>query len=128
MAKQTIDGDNNVQVGKVEGDIHVERSTPIINPSDPDVVACPFKCGQLTWWNAPKCWNCGRPVFQHFEHQRRSLRKKMLKRRGKILVLLGLVIIVVGNYLPNSIGDVAMWFGVFSLLGAYVQYKAAEQL
>ncbi|ECI5747489.1 hypothetical protein D5P88_15860 [Salmonella enterica subsp. enterica] len=128
MVKQKIEGNNNVQVGKMEGDVHIEHSAPIINPSDPDVVACPFKCGQLTWWNAPKCWNCGRPVLQYFEHQWRLSRKNTLTRRAIVLALMGFAMLFGGSYLPDGISGIIMVLGGFSLGAALLHGQAVDQL
>src|SRR5690606_26879863 len=80
MANQQIEGNNNVQVGRLDGDLIVEPPTPFMREDDPNVVPCPFQCGQRTWWNAPGCWNCGRPVLAFFQQQARNAQKERLTK------------------------------------------------
>lgn len=78
--------------------------TPIMNPNDPNIVSCPFGCGQLTWWNANECWNCRRPVFEYFLSQKRKERKRKLEKHSILTAVIGFALFVVGfMYLLNVI-------------------------
>ncbi len=128
MVKQRIDGDGNVQVGKLEGDVIVDRLAPIMREDDPDVVHCPFNCGQLTWWNAPKCWNCGRPVLAYFEQQARQARKDAMNKRAALFGLAGAILIWGGSYLPSAISGMAIGAGAIAIIGFFICGTVADKM
>lgn len=128
MTRQRIDGDNNVQVGKLEGDVIVDRLAPIMREDDPDIVYCPFDCGQRTWWNAPECWNCGRPVLEYFNNQARAARKATLIKRAAILGTLGVAMLWGSSYLPNGISGMAMAVGIIAMIVAFASIQVADKL
>lgn len=128
MAKQKIDGDNNVQVGKVEGDLRLERRTPIMRADDPNVVSCPYNCGQLTWYDAEECWNCTRRVKDYYIEQGR---KALLETRNMQIAIAGALSFAVlfgSQYLPVSWRGYAMCLGIGGLGMTVLLIKDAETI
>lgn len=123
MAKQTIDGDNNVQVGTIEGDFRLERRAPIMREDDPNVVWCPYDCGQLTWYDSEQCWNCTRRVKDYFVEQGR---KALLSEREKqitIAVAISAVVLFGAQHLPDSwrIYGICLGFGGLGIAGLLIR-------
>lgn len=115
MAKQRIDGSNNVQVGKVEGDLNLDRRAPIMREDDPNVVECPYGCGQLTWYDAEECWNCSRRVKDYFFEVGR---KALLETRNAQIAVSGGVAIAIllgADFLPEGWKGYAMLVGLAAL-------------
>lgn len=128
MAKQKIDGDNNVQVGKVEGDLNLGRRAPIMREDDPNVVECPYKCGQLTWYDAEECWNCSRRVKDYFFEVGR---KKLLDIRNTQAAVSGavaLAILLGADHLPDGWKGYAMLVGLAALGVTVLLMKASDNL
>lgn len=128
MAKQRIDGSHNVQVGKVEGDLNLERRAPIMREDDPNIVECPYGCGQLTWYDAEECWNCSRRVKDYFIEQGR---KALLETRNMQIVVVGALALAVlygSQYLPAGWKGYAVALGLGGLGLTALLIKATEEL
>lgn len=97
MVKQKIEGDNNIQLGTVHGSVFIDKRRPHFLPNDPNVVDCPYKCGQKTWFNSDKCWNCDRPVAQYFEYQEKLEQQKKIKRFNMIFSIVMNTIAMIGG-------------------------------
>lgn len=83
-------------------DIHTQGRDPIFDPKDPNVIDCPFGCGQKTWYHAQTCRNCDQPVAQYFEYQEQLERQRQSKRFGmKVSIAMNTIAMVVGLYLIN---------------------------
>lgn len=83
-------------------DIHAQVREPIFDPSDSNVIDCPFGCGQKTWRHAQTCRNCDQPVAQYFEYQEQLELQRQSKRFGMIMSLvMNAIAMVVGIYLIN---------------------------
>lgn len=128
MAKQTIDGDNNVQVGKVEGDLRLERRTPIMRKDDPNVVRCPFGCGQLTWYDAEECWNCTRRVKDHYVARERRALLETRNIQIAISGALSLALLLGGDYLPESWRGYTIFLGIAGVGATVLLMKASDEL
>ncbi|MCP3130045.1 hypothetical protein [Shewanella sp. KJ2020] len=103
MVKQKIEfGNNNIQISGVQGSVIIDKRRPHFLPNDPNVVDCPFHCGQQTWFNSDKCWNCDRPVAQYFEYKEQLERQRQSRRFGMIVSLvMNIIAMVVGLYFIN---------------------------
>lgn len=120
--KQTINGDDNVQVGTVEGPLIIDKRRPIFQHNDPNVVECPYGCGQQTWFNSDKCWNCDRPVAQYFIDEDREKRRKEFKQtrfsEGVLAIVFSACIYMVSPYLIESIAAYTKFFSFpFLMMG-----------
>lgn len=105
--KQNIEGDNNIQISKVQGSVVIDKRRPHFLPNDPNVVDCPYHCGQQTWFNSDKCWNCDRPVGQYFLELARQKQREEFKnntfRIGVTAIGLSAGIYIISPYLPENI-------------------------
>ena len=128
MAKQRIDGDNNVQIGKVEGNLKLERRAPIMRKDDPNVVDCPFGCGVKTWCNAEQCWNCTRRVKDHFIAQQRKARLETKQWQALISGAVAAALLFGFDHLPESLRGYALALGLGVLGATVLLLKSVEQL
>lgn len=107
MVKQEIEGDNNIQISGVQGSVIIDKRRPHFLPNDPNVVDCPYHCGQQTWFNSDKCWNCDRPVEQYFLELARQKQREEFKNRafdgGINAIGISIGIYIISPYLPESI-------------------------
>lgn len=128
MAKQTIDGNHNVQVGKIEGDLKLERRAPIMREDDPNVVDCPYDCGQQTWYDAEECWNCSRRVKDYFiaVYYRGVLKTR--KMQAGVSGAVAVAALFAFQYLPESLRMYALVFGLGGLGATMLLLKSIEQL
>lgn len=105
--KQNIEGDGNIQInGNVET-IIVDKRRPHFLPNDPNVINCPHDCGQRTFIDLENCWNCERPVKQHFLDLERQKQREEFKNKafdgGLIAIGISIGIYIVSPYLPENI-------------------------
>lgn len=113
---QHIDGEGNFVAGRdlvKQIDVHNEGRRPIFSPNDPNVVDCPFGCGQRTWFNAERCWNCDQPVSRYFNQIAQQERQQRWERLNFRMVITIAALATLG-------GISMMWFSeqLFSKTGA----------
>ncbi|MGE6436630.1 hypothetical protein [Shewanella baltica] len=83
-------------------DIHTQGRDPIFDPNDPNVIDCPFDCGQKTWRHAQSCRNCDQPVAQYFEYKEQLERQRQSNRFSmKVSLVMNTIAMVVGLYFIN---------------------------
>jgi len=116
----------HLEIERVDGDLVIERTRPNMRADDPDIVLCPFGCGELTWWNSDECWNCRRPVYAHFRYINRKQRQKKLYNRSGIFFFSGLGLMFIDVYLPINTHAMLTLAWVFFLLLSYICSKAAD--
>ncbi len=116
------------EVKQLEGDLVVERQRPFMRADDPNIVRCPFGCGELTWWNSHECWNCRRPVHQYFIDKHRQARREVLNNRALVASLIGVGLMLLASQLPSDLSLWAVLPGLGSWCFAGICGKAAENL
>ncbi|NMG45943.1 hypothetical protein GPA22_19685 [Aromatoleum toluvorans] len=123
MANQRIDGNNNVQVGHVGGDLVIGES---FDPHNPNLIACP-SCWKLTSRYAAPC-RCGFQVAAHFAALARRERKEKLIKRAVLLSVVGLPALLGSTHIASTFGGPLMWVGLGLLALAYMHVQAADRL
>lgn len=123
MANQRIDGNNNVQVGHVGGDLVIGET---LDPNNPNLIECP-SCWQLTSRYAAPC-RCGFPVAEYFAAQARAQRKSKLVKRAAWLSVLGLPALFGSTQVSGTFGGPLMWIGLGLLALAFMHIQASERL
>lgn len=112
----------------VDGDVVVERSRPFMRHDDPNIVDCPYGCGERTWWNATECWNCRRPVFQYFQNLTRKAKKEKFERICLFSFLIGFGLFILGGQLPEEYRLFGFVPGVFCFVIACLFGKESDRL
>lgn len=109
MAKQRIDGDGNIQVARVEGDLSIVQDEPF-DPDNPNLTDCP-SCWKPASRYASLCPRCGYNIVGHFAALEREERRNLVFARAKVCGLLAVGLIVLLNlpWLPAS------WKGYLSI-------------
>lgn len=103
MAKQRIDGDNNVQVGRVDGDLTIGQDDPL-DPGNPNLVECP-SCWKLASRYASPCPRCGFPVAEHFAALVRERQRKQVQSKATVCAVIFLVSMMATtvSWLPEAL-------------------------
>ncbi|WP_306604522.1 hypothetical protein [Azonexus sp.] len=126
--KQRIDGDNNIQVGRVDGDLTIGQDDPF-DPNNPNLTDCP-SCWKPASRFAAQCPKCGYNIAGHFAALAREARCKELVGRAQVcgvLAVCGMLLINI-PWLPES------WKGTLSIAAlvagfvAMAHWSAAEKL
>lgn len=116
MVKQRIDGNNNVQVGHVDGNLTISPDDPL-DSSNPNLIQCP-SCWKLASRWARPCPRCGYDIAGHFAALERE------ERRTRAMWVAGVctVVFVLGGVLMGT-----SWFPE-SLRGALTVVTFAAML
>lgn len=125
---QKIDGDNNIQVGRVDGALNIGSDDPL-DPNNPNLIECP-SCWKLASRAASPCPRCGYNILAHFAAIEREERRKLVIGRA---VLCGVVFIGAGilsgvSWLPQSLKGTFAFAAVGAALMGAAFLSAADKL
>lgn len=100
---QKIEGDNNIQVGRVEGSLHVAQEEAF-DPNNPNLIDCP-SCWKPVSRAATSCPRCGFPVAAHFAALVQAERDKAAQRNVMFafLFFIGAGLLVGMSWFPDSL-------------------------
>ena len=127
MMKQTIDGDGNIQIGTVNGNcLLTTPGLPAPDGRNPNMVYCPFGCGQVTCWCAPECKRCGGPVHRYFTEQALKSDREVRRVRGVVYFVAGPGLIGSILFLPSGWSSHLLAMAVAVLLIGQAQLLAVD--
>lgn len=128
MAKQKIEGNGNVQVNRVNGDLYLVQ-VDALDTNNPNLIECP-SCWKLASHVARGCPHCGYDVREHFERLAIEAERKRLNEGamlfGGLLVVSSVLFGV--SWLPDTLKTFAAYAGMIGLVGAYACMTHAERL
>lgn len=115
---QRIDGNGNIQIGRVAGDLRIEPQ-PYLDPNNPNIAPCPC-CGNLASRIAPLCPVCSYPILDVFINNEKIERKKSLYSKATvvIVILFALGILMSRPWFPAS------WLGPAGLVEFVIGFLA----
>lgn len=119
MAKQRIDGDHNVQVGRIDGDLTIGPDDPL-DPGNPNLIECP-SCWKLASRFATPCPRCGYNIRAHFAAIELEERRKQALRKAGVCAAFFVVsgLLTSMSWFPESLkGPFAVASLIAVLLGA----------
>lgn len=125
---QKIDGDNNIQVGRIDGSLNIGQEDPL-DPGNPNLIECP-SCWKLASRYASPCPRCGYNIVGHFSALEREERRKLILNRAVVcgVVFVGAGILTSMSWMPQSIkGTLAVAAFVAALFGLAL-LSAADKL
>lgn len=128
MAKQEIDGNNNLQVGHVGGDLTIGQGAQL-DPANPNLIECP-SCSELASRYARPCPRCGYDIVGHFAALALEKRRK---RVMKIAASFGAALLVFGmlmnaSWLPSSLRNVVSVLTFLAMLGTAASISVMDKL
>ncbi|MDD5297541.1 MAG: hypothetical protein PHU46_11575 [Rhodocyclaceae bacterium] len=103
MVKQRIDGNDNIQVGRVEGDLTIGPDDPL-DPDNPNLVECP-SCWKLASRSASPCPRCGYNIAGHFAALVQVERDKAAQRNMMLafMFFMGAGLLIGLSWFPESL-------------------------
>lgn len=128
MAKQRIDGDNNVQIGRIDGDLTIGLDDAL-DPRNPNLIECP-SCWKLASRGASPCPRCGYPVAEHFAALERERQRMQAQNKATVcaVVFLACVMVTTVSWLPEALKTPLIVIAVISALLATRFSSNAEKL
>lgn len=116
--KQRIDGDGNVQIGYLDGDLKVIQAETL-DPSNPNLVECP-SCWKIASRYASACPHCGANIAGHFEAIARKAERDRLTTMAaaSTATFLGACTVIAVPFVPESFKGPAAIVALLSLLFA----------
>lgn len=128
MAKQRIDGNNNVQVGRIDGDLTIGQDDPL-DPRNPNLIECP-SCWKLASRGASPCPRCGYPVAEHFAALERERQRKHIQSKAMVCAVIFLASMTAAtvSWLPEALKMPLTVIAVLSALLATGFSSHAEKL
>ena len=99
MANQEIEGNNNVQIRDVDGNVIVNTG-PDFDPSNPGLISCPV-CSRLVSYNADACPDCHDNLRRRREVAAREAKQKDLMSTIGYLAVFAAIAFGVARLFPS---------------------------
>lgn len=126
--KQRIDGDGNVQIGRVDGDLQVIQAEPL-DPHNPNLVECP-SCWKIASRYARACPFCGYDIAGHFEAIARKAERERLNVVAimSVATFFGVGLVLSFAWVPESFKGPLAILALLSLMLAAGSLSRADKL
>jgi len=125
---QRIDGNNNIQVGRVHGPLNIGPDDPL-DPDNPNLIECP-SCWKLASREAAPCPKCGFPIREHFIVLERKARRQRALEKAAVCaaVCFGAVVLLSMSWCPEVLKAPLVIVTVLSGMMGYSLVSVADGL